>query len=152
MQQQTIDSLKTLKWLLDEGVLTAEEFEAQKRTILNNDEPKRMQPEPINMKPAPVAQPVTSIQSKNGQNALLLWAAIFVVTSLLRELLMRADVIDSFSPFFGALLLLSTASNLLPALAVQDKRYRMPCVLVVGLITLYYLFMNIVNMISDLQL
>ena len=56
MQQQTIDSLKTLKWLLDEGVLTAEEFEAQKRTILNNDEPKRMQPEPINMKPAPVAE------------------------------------------------------------------------------------------------
>lgn len=158
MEQQTIDNLKTLKTLLDSGVLTAEEYEKEKKSILREHD-NNVSPNQANMTTQvqieEPKQPVKSYVEKNdaGEKALLLWALIFVVTGIFRELIIWGDNFwysnPSLKTIYFLLNIVECAGCILPTFAIKDKKYRLISMIVIGLLNLYYIFQNFQNIISQ---
>lgn len=92
MDQQTIDNLKSLKTLLDSGVLTAEEYEKEKKNILCERENSVSANQTNTASQLQIEKTKPSVklhEEKNdaGEKALLLWALIFFCTDIFRELI-----------------------------------------------------------------
>lgn len=156
MEQQTIDNLKSLKKLLDSGVLTAEEFEMEKKIILCERE-RNVSPNQINttsqVQIEEPKQPVKSYVEKNdaGENALLLWALIFVGTEIFRELIVWGNNLwyynSSLKTIYFLLNIIGGAGCILPTIAIKDKKYRWISMIGLVLLALYNTFQNFQNMI-----
>lgn len=93
MEQHTIDNLKSLKALLDSGVLSAEEFEKEKKNIFcecNN----KVSPIQTNTNPkVETEEAKETVKSKSMTNSvldekvLLWWAVIYVVAGIITTLI-----------------------------------------------------------------
>lgn len=90
MNQDTIDYLKNFKTLLDEGIITQEEFEAKKQTLLLGEYPQDPAPKETELQ-EPAGQPVkTANRSKQATKSSarpidIIWivvGAVFVVIGL----------------------------------------------------------------------
>lgn len=156
MEQQTVDNLKSLKKLLDSGVLTAEEFEKEKKIILCERE-RNVSPNQINttsqVQIEEPKQPVKSYVEKNdaGENVLLLWVLIFVGTEIFRELIVWGNNLwyynSSLKTIYFLLNIVGAAGCILPTIAIKDKKYRWISMIGLGLLALYNTFQNFQNMI-----
>lgn len=92
MNQETVEYLKNFKTLLDEGIITQDEFEAKKQTLLLNEHPQDSSPKESELK-EPAGQPVqTTVQpSKRASESSvrpidIIWTvvgAIFVLIGLI---------------------------------------------------------------------
>lgn len=157
MEQQTIDNLKSLKTLLDSGVLTAEEYEKEKKNILCE---RKINVPPNQTNTASQVQieeskpPVKLHEEKKdtGEKALLLWALIFIVTGIFRMLIVREDFSwydnPSLKTIYFLLNIIECASCILPTIAIKNKKYRLISMIVIGLLNLYYIFQNFQNIMS----
>lgn len=161
MEQHIIDNLKSLKALLDSGVLSAEEFEKEKKNILCGCDNKVS---PIQTKTIPqvkIEEPKGAVKSHKWSNvcldekALLLWGIIYVVVGVVAEFI--RNILNGnglwyesvvYRNIFFLLLIILDISNIIPALAVKNKTYRIPCVIGVGLLSLYYIYERIQNMMQ----
>ncbi len=166
MEQRTIDNLKSLKALLDSGVLTAEEFEAEKSKLLYKEvknEPQE-QTQPVQPKQQPTVQPKTRQETKTKEtekpactsckfNFLLWWAVIYVIAGIITTFL--GDMIFSngfwnepvvYRRAYYLLLIVCHIGNILPTFAIKNKTYRIPCLIGVGLLSLYYIYETVQNM------
>lgn len=91
MNQDTIDYLKNFKALLDEGIITQEEFEAKKQTLLSNEYSQDSSSKEAELK-EPAGQPVQTATQTPKQTAQssarpidIIWivvGAVFVVIGL----------------------------------------------------------------------
>lgn len=156
MEQQIIDCLKSLKTLLDSGVLTAEEYEKEKKNILRERD-NNVSPNQANMTTQvqieEPKQPVKSYVEKNdiGEKALLFWTLIFVGTDIFRELIVWGNNLwysnPSLKTIYFLLNIVGGAGCILPTIAIKDKRYRWISMIGIGLLVLYNIFQNFQNMI-----
>ncbi len=166
MEQQIIDNLKSLKALLDSGVLTAEEFEAEKSKLLYKDAKQEPQEQglPVQPEKQPTVLPKTQQETtpKDSEkpacksckfNFLLWWAVIYVVAGVITTFL--GDMIFSggywnaslgYRRVYYLLLIVCHIGNILPAFAIKNKTYRIPCLIGVGLLSLYYIYQTVQNM------
>lgn len=157
MEQQTIDNLKSLKTLLDSGILTAEEFEKEKKNILYERE-NNVSPNQTNTtSQVQIEEPKQSVKlykEKNdvGEKALLLWALIFVGTDIFRELIVWGNNLwfdnPSLRTIYFLLNIVGGAGCILPTIAIKDKRYRWISMIGIGLLILYNIFQNFRNIMS----
>lgn len=161
MEEHIIDNLKSLKALLDSEVLSAEEYESEKRNLLHGEvkNESQIQTPPVKSKKQNeldtndmVNQPCAPKTINIGGNNLLLWWAItYVVASVIAEFIRNtlniwsAESVVSRNIFF-LLLIICHFSNILPALAIKNRIYKIPCVIGVGLLSLYNIFQIIQEM------
>lgn len=161
MEQHIIDNLKSLKALLDSGVLSAEEFEKEKGKLLRGEvkNESQMQTPPAKSEKRNelntndmVNQPCATKTINIGDNNLLLWWAItYVVASVIAEFIRNTlniwsgESVVSRNIFF-LLLIICHISNILPTLAIKNRIYKIPCVIGVGLLSLYNIFQIIQEM------
>lgn len=157
MEQQTIDNLKTLKTLLDSGVLTAEEFEKEKKNILrerDNNVSLNQANMTTQVQIEESKQSVKLYKEKNdiGEKALLFWALIFVGTDIFRELIVWGNNLwfdnPSLRTIYFLLNIVGGAGCLLPTIAIKNKKYRVISMIVIGLLILYSIFQNFQNIMS----
>lgn len=156
MEQQTVDNLKSLKKLLDSGVLTAEEFEKEKKNILCERESSVSLNQINTTSQVQIEEPKQSVKlhkEKNGtgEKALLLWALIFVGTDIFRELIVWGNNLWYYNPslktIYFLLNIVGAAGCILPTIAIKDKKYRWISMIGIGLLALYNTFQNFQNMI-----
>lgn len=158
MEQHIIDNLKSLKTLLDSGVLSADEFEEEKKKILsernNIAAPIQESTTPqvqIEESKEPIKSHTASI-SNYGEKALLCWALIYVITGIFRELIIFGNNLwfedSSLKTIYFLLNIVDCVGCFLPALSIKEKKYRIICVIGIGLLTLYFIFQNLRNMMS----
>lgn len=163
MEQHIINNLKSLKALLDSGVLSAEEFEKEKKSILRGDSNKSISPisTNTNQKVEQTEEAKESVRThiwSNGyldEKVLLWWAVIYVVAGIATTLI--GNMMNSYGLWYDSvvyrnifflLLIIRDFSNILPTLAIKNKTYKIPCVIGVGLLSLYYIYQTIQNMMQ----
>lgn len=163
MEQRIINNLKSLKALLDSGVLSAEEFEKEKRSILRGDSNKSISPisTNTNQKVEQTEEAKESVRShiwSNGcldEKVLLWWVVIYIIVGVVAEFI--RNILNSnglwydsviYRNIFFLLLIIRNFSNILPTLAIKNKTYKIPCVIGVGLLSLYYIYDTILNMMQ----
>lgn len=92
MNQDTIDYLKNFKTLLDEGIITQEEFETKKQTLLSREDTqefsaKELQPkEPTGQPVQTTVQPSKRASESSVRSIDIIWTvvgAIFVLIGLI---------------------------------------------------------------------
>lgn len=160
MEQHIIDNLKSLKSLLDSGILSAEEFDSEKEKILRGEVKNESQ---IQASPAKsekrneldtnktlnqsyVPKTITIVNN----NLLLWWAVIYFVASVVAEFIQNTlniwsgESVVSRNIFF-LLLIIRHISNILPTLVIKNKTYKIPCAIGMGLLSLYYVYQIIQN-------
>lgn len=158
MEQHIIDNLKSLKALLDSGVLSAEEFEKEKKNILCECNNKVSHNQTNTNPQVKTEEPKESVKShvesnvSHGEKALLYWALIFVVTGIFRELIIFWDsswyINPSLKSIYFLLNMVGCIGGFLPTLSIKNEKYRTVCFVGIGLFTLYYIFQNFRNMMS----
>ena len=156
MEQQTVDNLKSLKKLLDSGVLTAEEFEKEKKNILCERESSVSLNQINTTSQVQIEEPKQSVRihkekNETGEKVLLLWALIFVGTDIFRELIVRGNNLWYYNPslktIYFLLNIVGAAGCILPTIAIKDKKYRWISMIGIGLLAFYNTFQNFQNMI-----
>ena len=157
MEQQIIDNLKSLKTLLDSGVLTAEEFEKEKKNILcereNNVSPNQMNTtSQVQVEEHKPSVKLHKEENNVGEKALLLWVLIFVGTDVFRELIVWGNNFwynnPSLKTIYFLLNIVGGAGCLLPTIAIKNKKYRAISMIGIGLLILYNIFQNFQNMMQ----
>lgn len=168
MEQHIIDNLKSLKALLDSGVLSAEEFEKEKTKILCVEikkdqplqapsiQPKKQQSVLTDTQHGMTPKETESIACTSSKfHFLLCWTVIYLVAGAISMLIGNMmsnngfwNVSVVYRKTYYLLLIICHVSNILPALAIKNKTYRIPCVIGVGLLSLYYIYETIQNMIQ----
>ena len=160
MEQHIIDNLKSLKTLLDSGVLSAEEFEKEKKNILSECNNKVSHNQTYTNPQVKTEESKGTVKSHKWSNvclddkALLWWAVIYVVAGIITTFIWNMissygfwNVSLFYRKIYYILLIICHVSNILPALAIKNKTYRIPCAIGVGLLSLYYIYETIQNMI-----
>ena len=86
---------------------------------------------------------------------LLWWAVIYVVAGIITTLIWNKisscgfwNVSLVYRKTYYILLIICNISNILPALAIKNKTYKIPCIIGVGLLSLYYIYETIQNMMQ----
>lgn len=88
-------------------------------------------------------------------NLLLWWAIIYVVAGIITTLIWNMissygfwNVSLVYRKIYYILLIICHISNVLPTLAIKNKTYKTPCIIGVGLLSLYYIYQTIQNMMQ----
>lgn len=103
-----------------------------------------------------VSKESTTVCHKSYKSVFLLWwAVIYVVAGIITTLIWNMissygfwNVSLFYRKIYYILLIICHLSNILPTLAIKNKTYRIPCVTGVGLLSLYYIYQTIQNMMQ----
>lgn len=152
MEQHIIDNLKSLKALLDSGVLSAEEFEKEKKNILNVDDKTSTSqvttPHQVNI--FKKGEKIVGINYK--YDFILLWAIIHIFTGAVCAMIATNDVLwyESVTAhyIYDLLAVVGHIGNILPVFVIKNKTYRKLCLIGVGLYTIFGVFRIIQNITS----